>query len=84
MAAEKIYEPYKKERGTMIYNPTNEQMSSGSFVEKVANFIENLYWMYYIHFPFYLMTSFDSFCLHALVLVLFCLSFFGILKYFFM
>ncbi|QEU62341.1 Tsc3 [Kluyveromyces lactis] len=84
MAAEKIYEPYKKSRGTMIYTPTNQQMSRGGIAEKLADFVKNLYWVYYIHLPFYLMTSLDAFCLHTIFLVVVSLSLFGLLKYIFL
>lgn len=50
--------------------------------DTIADFTESLYWMYYIHLPFYLMTSFDSFCLHAFFLIIFSLSVFGVIKYF--
>lgn len=50
--------------------------------DAIGDFVESLYWMYYIHLPFYLMTSFDSFCLHAFFLIIFSLSFFGVIKYF--
>lgn len=60
--------------------------SGKDFFEKagdaIGDFVESLYWMYYIHLPFYLMTSFDSFCLHAFFLIIFSLSFFGVIKYF--
>ncbi|SCW01662.1 LAFE_0E04544g1_1 [Lachancea fermentati] len=68
-------------RGKMIFSPTDEQQSTGSLSEKVSNFFENLYWMYYIHLPYYLMTSFDAFCLHIFFLTIFTLSLFGIIKY---
>ncbi|CDO96217.1 unnamed protein product [Kluyveromyces dobzhanskii CBS 2104] len=81
MAVEKIYKPYKKARGSMIYTPTNQQMSRGGIAEKLADFVKNLYWAYYIHLPFYLMTSVDAFCVHTVFLVIVSLSFFGLLKY---
>lgn len=49
--------------------------------DMIGDFVESLYWMYYIHLPYYLMTSFDSFCLHAFFLTIFSLGFFGIIKY---
>ncbi|AGO13891.1 AaceriAGR026Cp [[Ashbya] aceris (nom. inval.)] len=72
---------YKKDRGTMIYTPTDAQEATGKLHEKVFKFFESLYWMYYIHLPYYLMTSFDSFCLHVFFLVVFTLSLFGLLKW---
>ncbi|CCE65686.1 hypothetical protein TPHA_0M01110 [Tetrapisispora phaffii CBS 4417] len=36
---------------------------------RLEEFSESLYWAYYIHLPYYLMTSFDSFCLHVFFLV---------------
>ncbi|AET38360.1 Tsc3p Ecym_2649 [Eremothecium cymbalariae DBVPG len=81
VTTEKIYEPYKKARGTMVYAPTNAQKSKGGFIERVSNSIENLYWMYYIHLPYYLMTNFDSFCLHTMFLIIFTLSLFGLGKW---
>ncbi|QLL32173.1 hypothetical protein HG536_0C03410 [Torulaspora globosa] len=60
--------------------------SGKDFFEKagdaIADFVESLYWMYYIHLPYYLMTSFDSFCLHTFFLIIFSLSVFGVIKYF--
>ncbi|AMD22364.1 HGR025Cp [Eremothecium sinecaudum] len=75
------YKPYKKERGTMVYTPTNVEESNGGIIESVRNFIEQLYWMYYVHLPYYLMTDFDAFCLHTLFLVMFILSLFGLVKW---
>lgn len=49
--------------------------------DMIGDFVESLYWMYYIHLPYYLMTSFDSFCLHAFFLTIFSLGFFGVIKY---
>ncbi|CCH62851.1 hypothetical protein TBLA_0I01920 [Henningerozyma blattae CBS 6284] len=55
-----------------------------TFPQKIADCFEKLYWIYYIHLPFYLMTSFDSFCLHVFFLMIFSLSLFGIIKYIFL
>lgn len=65
----------------MVYTPTDAQQATGKVHEKVYKFFESLYWMYYIHLPYYLMTSFDSFCLHVFFLVVFTLSLFGLLKW---
>lgn len=70
--------------GTMIYRPTDEELSNGSFLEKVSNFGENLYWMYYIHLPYYLMTTGDAFCLHTFFLAMLTLGLFGLVKYIFL
>ncbi|SCU78467.1 LANO_0A03092g1_1 [Lachancea nothofagi CBS 11611] len=74
----------KLSHGTFIYRPTDEELSKGTFVEKVSNFGENLYWMYYIHLPYYLMTSGDAFCLHSFFLGMFTLGLFGLVKYMFL
>ncbi|SCU83944.1 LAMI_0C05468g1_1 [Lachancea mirantina] len=70
--------------GTMTYQPTDDQLSTGSFAERISDFAESIYWMYYIHLPFYLMTSFDAFCLHTFFLAIFTLSLFGFIKYIFL
>ncbi|EDO16676.1 hypothetical protein Kpol_1052p23 [Vanderwaltozyma polyspora DSM 70294] len=51
------------------------------FVELLEKLGEKLYWIYYIHLPFYLMTSFDSFCLHSSFLIAFTVGCFGFIKY---
>lgn len=81
--------PILKPHSTMVYVETirERKLREGSgkgVMDKLADFIESLYWMYYIHLPFYLMTSFDSACLHVFFLTIFSLSFFGILKYCFL
>ncbi|QGN15868.1 protein TSC3 [Kluyveromyces marxianus] len=84
MESEKIYQPYKKTRGTMVYTPTNQQMSKGGIVERVVDIVKNIYWAYYVHLPYYLMTPLDAFCLHTICLVIVSLSLFGLLKYLFL
>ncbi|CCC71829.1 hypothetical protein NCAS_0I01610 [Naumovozyma castellii] len=77
---------------TMIFVPTNKELKEkrraangrGSIMEKVEEIVEKLYWMYYIHLPYYLMTSFDSFCLHLFFLTIFSLSVFAVIKYIFL
>lgn len=54
------------------------------FVEKIADCIEKMYWMYYINLPYYLMVDVDSFILHTFILVTFSLSVFGVVKYCFL
>ena len=54
------------------------------FVEKIADTIEKMYWMYYINLPYYLMVDLDSFILHSFILIIFSLSVFGIVKYCFL
>lgn len=81
--------PILRPHSTMVYVETirERKLRDGSgkgVMDKLADFIESLYWMYYIHLPFYLMTSFDSACLHVFFLTIFSLSFFGILKYCFL
>lgn len=79
--------PVRKVKSSMRYIETIRERkirkgSGGGILDKIADLNESLYWMYYIHLPFYLMTSFDSFCLHAFFLTIFSLSFFGVIKYF--
>ncbi|CCD22896.1 Tsc3p NDAI_0A07420 [Naumovozyma dairenensis CBS 421] len=77
---------------TMTYVPTNKEIKEkrrgvngkASITEKIEEIVEKLYWMYYIHLPYYLMTSFDSFCLHVFFLTIFSLSVFGVIKYCFL
>ncbi|KAM3164452.1 Serine palmitoyltransferase-regulating protein TSC3 [Lachancea thermotolerans] len=74
----------KMNDGTMVYRPTDEELSKGTFMEKVLDFCENLYWMYYIHLPYYLMTTGDAFCLHAFFLAMLTFALFGLIKYIFL
>lgn len=67
--------------GTMVEVPTKKELSQGSMLKKGLIRIKHLYWLYYIHLPFCLMSHFDSFCLHFLVLITFILSFYGLVKY---
>ena len=52
-----------------------------TMMHRFEDFMDRIYWMYYIHMPYYLMTSFDAFCLHTFFLMIFSLSLFGIVKY---
>lgn len=51
---------------------------------KIDNFVSQLYWTYYVHLPFYIMTSDDAFIVHLLFLSVFSLGIFGIIKYCFL
>lgn len=74
----------------MEYVPTVKEMRQGDdykqniIVEKIEDVVEKIYWMYYIHLPYYLMVEFDSFCLHVFFLTIFSLSVFGVIKYCFL
>lgn len=80
----------KTGKSTMEWIPTIKESKMKSenkqhfVLEKAEEVVEKLYWMYYIHLPYYLMTSFDSFCLHVFFLTIFCLSTFGVVKYCFL
>ncbi|SCU80347.1 LADA_0B06744g1_1 [Lachancea dasiensis] len=84
MSATGAIKSQKLSHGTFIYRPTDDELSTGSLWEKLSNFGENLYWMYYIHLPYYLMTSGDAFCLHSFFLAMFTLGVFGLIKYLFL
>ncbi|CAI4058602.1 hypothetical protein N7582_001148 [Saccharomyces uvarum] len=76
-------------KNSMVYIPTTKEAKrrsgkSNGILNAIEEFIEKLYWAYYIHLPFYLMASFDSFFLHVFFLTIFSLSFFGIIKYCFL
>ncbi|CCF57037.1 hypothetical protein KAFR_0C00420 [Kazachstania africana CBS 2517] len=79
-----------KDACTMTWVPTIKEAKEANkdkqnvIIDKLEEGIEKLYWMYYIHLPYYLMTSFDSFCLHVFFLTIFCLSIFGVIKYCFL
>jgi hypothetical protein len=69
--------------GTFEYYPTNEERDRNSYyvVTAVRNMFEKLYWMYYIHLPYYLMESQDAFFLHVFFLMLFSLTVYAIFSY---
>ncbi|CCK72163.1 Tsc3p KNAG_0J00810 [Huiozyma naganishii CBS 8797] len=74
----------------MMWVPTIKQMRAKSgqkrniVLEKMDAFVSKLYWMYYVHLPFYVMTSDDAFYLHVFFLSIFSLSLFGVIKYCFL
>ncbi|CDR47625.1 CYFA0S35e00232g1_1 [Cyberlindnera fabianii] len=69
--------------GTFQYYPTNEERDRDSY--RVVNFFRNgltrLYWMYYIHLPYYLMENQDAALLHCFFLVLFSLMVYAVFAY---
>lgn len=69
--------------GTFQYYPTNEERDKDSYfiVASLKNFLERLYWMYYIHLPYYLMETQDAFLLHSFFLVLLTLCIYAIFSY---
>lgn len=75
---------------SMEWVPTNKElkMRSGKkpniLLDKIDGVISKLYWMYYVHLPFYVMTSDDAFYLHLFFLSIFSLSLFGLIKYCFL
>ncbi|CAI4262234.1 CAS_1a_G0002470.mRNA.1.CDS.1 [Saccharomyces cerevisiae] len=76
-------------KSSMVYIPTTKEAKrrngkSEGILNTIEEVVEKLYWTYYIHLPFYLMASFDSFFLHVFFLTIFSLSFFGILNYCFL
>lgn len=78
-----------KPQCSMIYVETIKErqtrLGSGKGIQdRIKDILENAYWVYYVHLPFYLMTSFDAFCLHSFFLTIFSFSIFGILKYCFL
>ena len=79
----------EKHKTSMQYVDTIQEArlrngSKNSHMDFIEDIGEKIYWVYYIHLPYYLMTSFDSFCLHVFFLVIFSLSFFGLIKYCFL
>lgn len=57
-------------KSSMVYIPTTKEAKrrngkSEGILNTIEEVVEKLYWTYYIHLPFYLMASFDSFFLHV-------------------
>ncbi|CEP22662.1 TSC3 [Cyberlindnera jadinii] len=69
--------------GTFEYYPTNEERNKNSYflVATLRHVFEKLYWMYYIHLPYYLMESQDAFVLHLFFLTLFSLCIYAVFSY---
>ncbi|QLG70427.1 hypothetical protein HG535_0A03660 [Zygotorulaspora mrakii] len=75
-----------KTHSSMIYVETIKERQvrlgyGNGILDKIKDLLENCYWVYYVHLPFYLMTSFDAFCLHSFFLTILSFSIFGVLKY---
>ncbi|EDO14475.1 hypothetical protein Kpol_251p5 [Vanderwaltozyma polyspora DSM 70294] len=59
-----------------------KQGETETLKEKAEDMAENVYWAYYVHLPFYVMTEGDSFWLHVFFLLIFSMGLFGVLKWF--
>ncbi|KAL3228946.1 Serine palmitoyltransferase-regulating protein TSC3 [Nakaseomyces bracarensis] len=78
-----------EKKSTMRYVLTTKERrvqegNGTTLMHYVEDICDKVYWMYYIHMPYYLMTSFDAFCLHTFFLIIFSLSIFGVVKYCFL
>lgn len=72
---------------TFEYVPTTQEKrkqmgKTDNIFQKAIHVVMRLHWLYYIHLPFYVMTSSDAFYMHAFFLIILSLSLFGIIKYF--
>lgn len=69
--------------GTFEHYPTDAERNRDSYfiVARTKCLLERLYWMYYVHLPYYLMEAMDAFLLHTFFVVLFGLATYAIFSY---
>jgi hypothetical protein len=69
--------------GTFEYRLTDKEQNKDSYflVVKIKNFLERVYWAYYVHLPYYLMKSEEAFLLHCFFLVVIPLSVYALFAY---
>lgn len=73
--------------GTFVYVQTTHQKQQNNtslpiiIFTYLKNFLDSLYWAYYIHLPYYLLNNEDAFLLHSFFLSLFTLAIYAFFAY---